>query len=208
MTGRFIVLEGIDGSGTTTQSARLARRFEESGRSVCLTAEPSTGPVGQFLRRVLRREITDATGAPHSLPWSAMALLFAADRLDHVETVVRPALARGSVVVSDRYVLSSLAYQSLTSPGGAASLPWITEINSRALRPDLTVVVDVDPDVAAARRASRSGPAELFEVAELQRRLAGAYARAAELLPGQAVVHVADGTPDEVHDRIWMAVTR
>lgn len=207
MKRRFIVLEGIDGSGTTTQAARLAERLERSGTPTCLTAEPSKGAVGQLLRHALRGEISGDSGAPHTLPWSAMALLFAADRVDHVDTVVRPALEAGKSVVSDRYVLSSLAYQSLTSPEGAGSVAWITAINARALRPDLTIVIDVDPDVAEKRRAARSGPAEIFEVAELQRRLAGAYARAEELVVGDPVVHVADGTPDEVSERIWTAVT-
>lgn len=204
--GLFIVLEGIDGSGTTTQAKLLAEALELRGTPVCLTAEPSSGPVGKLIRKALTRKLEGDSGAQHSLSWSAMALLFAADRLDHVDTVVRPALELGRTVVSDRYVLSSLAYQSVTSPEGEASVPWIREINGRALRPDLTLVIDVDPDVAATRRAARGGLPEIFEVQEIQRRLAAVYARAEELVPGDRVIHIADGSPDDVHARMLAAV--
>lgn len=207
--GRFIVLEGIDGAGTTTQAKRLAAELERRGLSVCLTCEPSSGPVGALIRRALQKKLGEGEpSGPRSLSWGTIALLFAADRLDHVDSVVAPALAAGRVVVSDRYVLSSLAYQSVTSPEGEGAVPFIRAINSRALRPDLTVVVDVDPDVAERRRAARGGPPELFEVQEIQRQLARVYARAEQLVPGDAVVHVADGTPEEVFERILTAVAR
>lgn len=200
--GLFVVLEGIDGSGTTTQAKLLAEALERRGTPVCLTAEPSTGPIGKLIRKALTRQLEDGSGKEHSLSWSAMALLFAADRVDHVESVIRPALEQGQTVVSDRYVLSSLAYQSVTSPEGEGSVPWIREINGRAMRADLTLVIDVDPDVAAVRRAARGGPPEIFEVQEIQKRLAAVYARAEELVPEDRVVHVQDGTQDEVQTRI------
>lgn len=195
------MLEGIDGSGTTTQARLLAEAIERRGGLVCLTAEPSAGPVGKLIRKALTRKL-DGDSGPHSLSWSAMALLFAADRLDHLDSIVRPALSEGRTVVSDRYVLSSLAYQSVTSPEGARAIPWIRELNARALGADLTLVIDVDPGVAEARRAARGGPPELFEVQEIQKKLAKVYAHAEELLPGHRVVHVADGTLEQVHARI------
>jgi len=194
--GRFIVLEGIDGSGTTTQAKRLAEALEARGTPTLLTCEPTDGPVGVLIRQALKRSL------PAPLDWSVMALLFAADRMDHVERVIAPALAAGKTVVSDRYVLSSLAYQSVTSPEGEGSLPWIREINARAPAPDLTIVLDVDDAVAAARRAARGGPPELFEVAEIQRRLGTVYARAEALNSTGTLVHVADGTADQVAARI------
>lgn len=226
--GRFIVLEGIDGSGTTTQSRRLADALAARGVDVLLTFEPSSGPIGKLIRKALRRELEevplrridpDATlvdasapelarqGGPgsHELSWAAMALLFAADRLDHVATVIEPALAAGKTVISDRYVLSSLAYQSVTSPEGTASLQFISAINGRALHPDLTLVFDVDPAVAEERRNQRGGAPELYEVRDVQRRLALVYTRAEDLVPGDKVVHIADGTPDEVFVRILEA---
>ena len=201
------MLEGIDGSGTTTQAKRLRDALEARGTSVCLTCEPTPGPVGKLIRQALQRKLTlDGGTAPHTLSWSAMALLFAADRLDHLDTVVLPALAEGKTVISDRYVLSSLAYQSVTSPEGDASIPWIREINARAARADLTLVLDVPDAIAEQRRAARGGPAELYEVREIQRRLCVAYAQAEVLIPNDRAVHVADGTPDEVAARILHAV--
>jgi len=204
--GRFIVLEGIDGSGTTTQAARLAAELERRGTKAVATCEPTPGPVGKFIRAALKGELIAETGASHVLPWSSMALLFAADRLDHVESFIAPALREGTTVVCDRYVLSSLAYQSTTSPEGEGAVSWIRALNSHALRADLTIVLDVADDVARVRRESRGGKPELFEVNDLQRRLALVYARAESLLPGESVVHVADGPVDDVAARVIAAV--
>ena len=126
-----------------------------------------------------------------------MALLFAADRLDHLETEILPRLKEGVLVICDRYDLSSLAYQSVTAPGagddGAVdekTVAWIRELNGRARRPDLTIVVDTPPQVAEARRGARGGPSELYEKQDLQGRLAAAYRRAEEFVPGDRVVHL------------------
>lgn len=193
--GSFIVLEGIDGAGTTTQTARLSARLSELGHRAHATCEPSRGPLGQYLRAVL----TGADGAPR-LGWESLALLFAADRLDHVQREIEPLLASGTTVVSDRYDLSSLAYQSATAPEGEAVLPWIRALNQRARRPDLTLVLEVAPELAAERRSVRGGAPELFDDLALQRRLASLYARAEELVPGDRVLHVpAHGSIEDVH---------
>jgi dTMP kinase len=206
--GRFIVLEGIDGSGTTTQASRLVTELTRRGTRAVGTCEPTAGPIGRFIRSALKHELTAEGGAPHSVPWSSMALLFAADRLDHVESVVLPALREGVTVVCDRYVLSSLAYQSSTSPEGEASLPWIRSLNARSRPADLTIVLDVSEEVARGRRESRGGRPELFEVQELQKKLAQVYARAEELLPGEPVVHVNDAPMDDVAAAILAAVLK
>jgi dTMP kinase len=154
-----------------------------------------------------------------------MALLFAADRLDHVASEIAPHLRDGYVVLSDRYDLSSLAYQSITAdhdggrppkppgpaghdggrpgPAGqrdpAAIVTWIRELNRFARRPDVTVVLDVSPSVAAARRRARGGAAEIFDDADLQARLAAAYLHAEALVPDDRVIHVdGDRDPDAV----------
>jgi dTMP kinase len=181
--GKLIVLEGIDGAGTTTQQRFLDTALSYRGLDVEVTREPTFGPIGNLLRDVMGRRMR-AFGA------EAMALLFAADRLDHLAREVEPALARGAVVICDRYDLSTLTYQAATHPDGEAIVPWLRAINSRARRPDLTIVVDVAPEVAAERRAARGGPAELFEQTELQARLARLYARAELLSPGDRIVHV------------------
>src|SRR5690606_1380005 len=143
-----IVLEGIDGAGTTTQAERLAELLRGWGKSVVLTREPTSGPIGRLLRTTLGGGLTDAEGERVDLDWAAMALLFAADRLDHVRREIEPALLRGEVVISDRYDLSSLVYQSATCPEGASATPWLTQLNARARRPDLTLVLDIPPEVA------------------------------------------------------------
>ncbi len=205
--GCFIVVEGIDGSGSTTQAKRLVERLRHEGTEAMFTFEPSDGNVGQWIRAALEHRLVDAGGAPVTLDWRTLALLFAADRVDHVHQVIEPALSRGVVVVSDRYDLSSLTYQSVSAGAGSKALPWIRELNRYALRPDLTLVIDVEPRTAERRRRSRGAEAELFEVPELQRRLAAVYRSAESLVPGDAVLHI-DGEMDvdAVGNAIWSAV--
>jgi dTMP kinase len=206
--GVFVVVEGVDGCGSTTHSRLLAKALKARGRETVLTAEPSTGPVGGLIRQILQRRlfVADATG-PRGFAWTTMALLFAADRLDHLDSLVIPALEDGSVVVSDRYDLSSLAYQSATSPDAASAIPWIRELNTRAVRPDVTVVINVPAEVAEERRRGRGGVEEMFEHRALQERLVPIYERAETLVPGDRVVHVSGVGPLEaVSARVLEAV--
>lgn len=216
--GVFVVLEGIDGSGTTTQAERYAAHLRAERRLVHVTHEPSSGPIGTQIRLVLRQRLT----LPATHQAEMMALLFAADRLDHVACEIAPLLRDGYVVISDRYDLSSIAYQSITAAqllegptSGPASGPtsqrdtidtaaWIRTLNRHARRPDVTVVLDVSPDVAAARRRARGGAAELFEDADLQARLADAYRRAEDLVPADRVIHL-DG--DQSADAVAVALS-
>jgi len=185
--GALVVLEGIDGSGTTTQAQLLCDHLRGLGRQVLLTREPTTGPVGRFLRQALIGELSDGEGNPALLEPEAMALLFSADRIDHLHREILPALAKGTIVVCDRYDLSGLIYQSETSPEGKASLPWLRTLNKHARRPELTVVLDVPADLAEERRKARAEKEELFEKSELQRRLASAYGQAKEYLPNDEI---------------------
>jgi dTMP kinase len=194
--GRFIVLEGIDGSGTTTQAARLAASLRASGHAVVSTREPSDGPIGVVLRQALTRRLV-------GLSDRTLALLFAADRLDHLASVVEPALAQGKVVVSDRYVLSSLAYQGMRLP-----LRWVETLNAAARPADLTLFLEVDPRTAARRRQGRGGTDELFDADEVQRAVARAYGRVVRKhTRAQRVVRL-DGrvSPDEVAREILSRV--
>ncbi len=185
--GCCFVLEGIDGSGTTTQLERLSVALEARGFRVHATREPTPGPVGRLLRLALERRLTGDAEEAVALDWAAMALLFAADRVDHVRRSIEPALRRGEIVLCDRYVLSSYLYQSATSPLGGGAVPWLRTINERALRPDATFVLSIDPDVAETRRRIRGGEPELFEASPLQRELARGYEDAESLLPGEFV---------------------
>jgi len=206
--GVFIVVEGVDGCGSTTHSRLLAKALKSAGRETVLTCEPSNGPVGGLIRQILQRRlfVADATG-PRGFAWTTMALLFAADRLDHLDSLVIPALEDGSVVVSDRYDLSSLAYQSATSSDAPAAIPWIRELNARAVRPDVTVVIDVPAEVAEERRRGRGGVEEMFEHRALQERLVSIYTKAETLVPGDRVVHVSGvGEQEVVSARLLDAV--
>jgi dTMP kinase len=185
--GLFVVLEGLDGAGTTTQLERLARALRQQGHRVHTTCEPSHGPVGGLIRQALKGRSVQPGGAP--IAHETLALLFAADRLDHVQSEILPALARGTHVICDRYILSSLAYQ-----GSMVPLAWVATLNERALVPDLTVLVDVDVATAARRRAARGGQAELYEVDSHQRRVAAQYRKAIALRKGREPIVIIDGT--------------
>jgi len=139
MKGAFIVVEGLDGCGKTTQAKLLVEKLTKSNNAV-YTAEPSSGKIGTFIRKGVLYNGNRSSCI-------AEALLFAADRVEHVENEILPSLDQGRLVVSDRYVYSSLAYQ------GAAglSLEWIQKINEYALRPDLAVFIDVDPRAVMRR---------------------------------------------------------
>ncbi len=198
--GRFVVIEGIDGAGTTTQARLLGERLRGAGRRVLVTAEPSGGPIGALVRQVLSGRLRGrATEGPFDP--DALALLFAADRLDHARGEILPALADGFDVVSDRYTLSSLAYQSLTTGDGR----WVGAINARAPAPDVTILLRVVPAVAFARRKGASHSREIFEKAEFQRRVAAAYEDSVRVLRRKGErVEVLDGgaTPEAVADAI------
>lgn len=141
----FIVLEGIDGSGTTTQVDRAVEHLRRRGRRARATREPSTGPIGRLLREILLGQHATPDGSP--VEGRAMALLFAADRRDHLAREIEPALAAGIDVVSDRYLLSSLAYQAVE-----ADRSWVEHLAAAIRSPDLTLLLDVEIGVAAHRR--------------------------------------------------------
>src|SRR5260221_1600458 len=194
VTGRLIVIEGLDGAGTTTQARRLA---EHLGAHAHLTREPSDGPVGRLIREML-------TGAHAiegaSISQSTFGLLFAADRLDHLQREVEPAIAAGKTVVSDRWYHSSLAYQ-----GTGADRDWIATLNARARRPDLTVFLNVRPDVAAKRRADAKRREELFEALRMQIEVdAGYRATIEELRAAGERIEIVDGEQPE--DAVFAAI--
>lgn len=190
--GLLIAIEGIDGAGTTTQARRLVEHLDADGLNAHATREPSDGPVGKLLREILagRHAPVDAT---------TLSLLFAADRADHLQREVEPAIEAGTVVVSDRWYHSSLAYQ-----GTEEERQWIAELNRRARAPDLTVFLEVRPEVAAQRRASDGREEEIFDQLATQRRVADGYRAVIDTLRPDERIEVIDGEQpaDEVASRI------
>jgi len=157
--GIFIVIEGLDGSGKTTQSKRLVEKLLQSYR-VHLTAEPSSGKIGTFIRESYLYEQT-------RLPTEAEALLFAADRIEHMQTELKPALDEGKIVVCDRYIYSSLAYQG----SAGLSLEWIKYINGRALQPDFGIFLDVSPHRVLERLQRKKSVMETLETQQKVREI-------------------------------------
>ncbi len=179
--GRFVVIEGIDGAGTTSQAKRLAEALQAEGIPCHLTREPTDGPIGKLLREILAGQHTpnDAT---------SLGLLFAADRADHLQREVIPALAQGKLVISDRYYHSSYAYQ-----GTVEDRDWIATLNGRAKAPDCTFFLEVDPEVAAQRRAQDDRDEELFDKLETQKRVADGYLAVVDSLQGSERIETIDG---------------
>ena len=159
--GVFICLEGLDGSGKTTHTHRLIRNLQKQGIDAIYTTEPSRGVLGTFIRSSVLETKT-------RVPRVVEAVLFAIDRVEHLEKDVIPALKNGKVVVSDRSIYSSLAYQ------GAAGLDieWIEEINRFALPPDLGIYVDVPPEVVIKRIRRKKS---IMEKLETQRKVQQIY---------------------------------
>jgi len=167
--GKFLVIEGLDGSGTTTQVDFVAASLRQRGLGVHTTCEPSKGPIGALIRQALSGRLCLAKG--EALSPRTMALLFAADREDH-QSEIETTLASGHWVISDRYLLSSLAYQSLSLP-----MEWIMALNRHVLLPDCTVFLKIEPKLAAERMKTRP-QAELYEALGTQEKVAQNYERA------------------------------
>jgi dTMP kinase len=186
--GRFIVFEGLDGAGTTTQAKVLADRLRQRGRTVFEAHQPSEGPVGLLVRQILagRAATPQADGKLGVVDERVMALLFAADRLDHLQSQIEPRLARGEDVILDRYTLSSLAYQ-----GASVSHDFIAHANRYARKPDLTLFLYVPATVALERVRSRGAKLERYETAQQLQTIEREYNR---LVGTLASVVSIDGT--------------
>lgn len=176
--GSFICIEGIDASGKTTHAHRLVENLQSKGFDALYTTEPTSGEIGNFIRtRVLRGQ--------ERVSSIIEALLFAVDRIEHVENTIKPALQEGKLVISDRYVYSSLAYQ------GAAGLDlrWIEEINKFAIPPDLAVYIDIPAEVVFERlRREKS----IMENLETQHKVREIYLK---LVENRKLIHINGNKP-------------
>lgn len=197
--GPFIVFEGLDGAGTTTQLGMLQGWIERTyHRRVYPTREPSGGPIGNLLQQAIRRRVT--------FDPETMAALFAADRLDHLNSEVIPKLQEGIPVLCDRYYLSSFAYQLRDLPD---DLEWLMALNSQAVKPDLTVLIDASSEVCMARIRKARWQTELYEE---ETRLAAVRQNyltiTRDWLSQRERVKVIDGnrSPEEVHSEVCALV--
>ena len=200
MRGLFISFEGGEGVGKSTQVAALAKRLTDQGREVAVTLEPGGTPLGVELRRL----VLSPDG--HVTP-RAEALLYAADRAHHVDTVIAPALAAGKVVITDRYADSTLAYQGVGRALDPHQVRDLCEFAVGGLWPDVTVLLDVDP-VIGLGRARGEGAGDRIEAEGLEFHIAvrAAFLALAEQDPQRIVVIDASGSIDDVQRRISDAV--
>ena len=188
--GIFIVIEGLDGSGKTTQANFLTRKLEKT-QKVLLTAEPSLGKIGTFIRE-------DCLYEDKRLPIEAEALLFAADRIEHINNEVKPALDEGKLVICDRYIYSSLAYQG----SSGLSLDWIKTINARALQPDFSIFIDVAPEKVIERLQRKKS---VMETLETQKRVREVYLKYVE--SGELIRVNGDNAKDVVAEELYAKVS-
>ncbi|MEU0946446.1 dTMP kinase [Streptomyces canus] len=189
--GFFIALEGGDGAGKSTQAEALAEWIRAKGHEVVVTREPGATPVGKRLRSIL----LDVSSA--GLSHRAEALLYAADRAEHVDTVVRPALERGAVVISDRYIDSSVAYQGAGRDLSPTEIARINRWATNGLVPHLTVLLDVSPEIARERFTEAPDRLE-SEPAEFHARVRSGFLTLAAADPGRYLVVDAGQEPEAV----------
>ncbi|HEX2417452.1 MAG TPA: dTMP kinase [Micromonosporaceae bacterium] len=206
--GVFIVFEGGEGAGKSTQSVKLAAWLRVHGTDTVLTREPGATDIGARIRSMLLDR--DALPEGERLTPRAEALLYAADRAHHVATVVRPALARGAVVISDRYVDSSLAYQGAGRVLPVDEVGWLSTWATGSLKPDLVVVLDVDPKVGLARITQRSDGVDRLESESLDfhERVRCAFLDLAANDPRRYLVADASAKPELIAEAIQERVSR
>jgi len=200
--GRFLSLEGIDGSGKSTQGRLLAEALRGLGHEVVLTREPGGSPGAEEIRRLVLEGAVDRWSAETEL------LLFTAARRDHLEKTIRPALARGAVVITDRFADSSRMYQGI-SRGDLAGMVDALHALMIGVEPDLTLLIDIDPEVGLARAVAREGSEQRFEDMglDLQRRMRAGFLALAAAHPARFRVIDGARAPAEVAAEV-LAVTR
>lgn len=206
-TGRFITLEGGEGTGKSTQAKELAKRLREAGHDVVLTREPGGTAFGEKLRDVLL-----ADDAPERSQL-AETLAFYAARADHLEQVIRPALARGAWVITDRFSDSTMAYQGIASATSADVIRTLDDLVIGTTKPNLTVILDLDPELGLRRARERAAAAENagldhFEAKDLSFHVAlrAAFLDIARQEPERCVVVDAGIAESDVANAIWRAV--
>lgn len=193
-SGIFIVLEGIDGCGKTTVGQKLLTYLNKKNFPAILTAEPSKGDIG----RIIRANLKDNSVHP-----AIDALLFAADRLDHGIKEIKPALNAGKIVISDRYVDSSLVYQSIQGSDSNLTFDWIKTLNQFCIKPDRVYLLDLDPNESLKRKKTQNlnlqAEMEKFEHLEFQQKIRALFLEIAQRnLEGNHVIIDASQNPESI----------
>ncbi|MBU1016533.1 dTMP kinase [Patescibacteria group bacterium] len=189
----FIAFEGLDGSGSSTQSRLLADRLEKNGMPTLLTKEPTSDtPIGKMIREILQHK------------WSAspegLQLLFSADRAEHLKNEIEPALEGGQAVITDRYLFSTLAYGGMN-----VDMEWLKGLNKNFRLPDITFLFKLDPEECIERIAGRGSHFELFERTDKLAKIWENYERIAEEFPNIQVID-ASKSIEEISEEIWNLV--
>jgi dTMP kinase len=204
--GLFITFEGGEGAGKSTQIARLAEWLRARGREVVVTREPGGSPGAEAVRHVLLSGAAEPFGAKME------ALLFAAARADHVEQVIRPAVERGAIVLSDRFVDSSRVYQGVTGDLDPRFMAALERVTVNGVMPDLTLILDLDPVEGLRRADQRRGEAAADryekETVEIHRRRREAFLDIAREEPGRCAVIDASADEATIAAEIAAAVAR
>lgn len=205
MRGKFITFEGIDGSGKSTQLRMLADKLRERGVKVITTCEPGGTPLGRLLRQAFLE--TEETVAP-----MAELLSFAADRAQHVEFLIKPALAGGGVVISDRYADATFAYQGAGRGFSEEKVLQVIELATGGLKPDLTLFFDIPVEAAVIRMADRDEAQAIKnrmdeETSGFYVRVRAAYLGIAESEPERFKIINASGSIEEIHARVVKTVS-
>lgn len=199
----FIVIEGIDGAGTTTQAKRLVERLKKNGQRAVYTFEPTDGPIGGLIRQILNRRMVKPLDGDRFevIDADTLTLLFSADRLDHRHHLIEPSLKKGLWVVSDRYYYSTIAYQ-----GVKGDIDWITRVNKKARRPDMVFYLRMPPEEALKRIGGRSGRS-IFEKLDFLREVRDLYD---SIFEKDRRTFIVDGLQavEAVEAEIWKIVAR
>jgi dTMP kinase len=206
LSGKFITFEGIDGSGKSTQARLLAGELRLKGYNVLTTCEPGGTPLGRRLREAFLE--TEETVAP-----LAELLLFAADRAQHVEFLVKPALEEGKIVISDRFADATVAYQGTGRGFPEKTINQIVNLATGGLKPDLTLFFDLPIEKAILRAKSRDDNETVrnrmdAETTDFYKRVREAYLRIAEKEPKRFRIVEADGAVDEIRARVMEIVMK
>ena len=202
--GFFIVLEGPDGAGTTTHAALLAERLQKEGREVILTAEPTQGKYGKEIREALKGAppFDSAQGRRGAPTPGDIQELFSRDRADHITTLIEPALAQGKIVISDRYIPSTLVYGEAQDLG----LEWLQSLNKSFIQPNCTFLL-LPPFEICFARVSKRAVRDTFEQEQFQRKVYEGYRKFAEEHPEVMVIDTSGGKEGSA-DLIFAAVEK